>query len=289
MENSDFKTPVLLIAFNRPETTARVFDIIRKVRPRELFFALDGSRDNRPDDKERIAQTQALIKQIDWPSEVQTLFQEKNLGSGLGPVTAINWFFETVSEGIILEDDCIPDPSFFYFCQELLDYYRDSEKVMHISGDNFQNGKKRGDASYYFSKYTHNWGWATWRRAWKHNDFEMLPPEARRHIWDKQWLKSVERQGGLAILPNVNLVTNIGSGEGATHTSQEANPYLHLLSQSMTFPLVHPKTIHRDVWADLYTYRTLFEGTLSALALQKMLHAIPSGPKKIVKRALGVK
>ena len=196
MQEFRLTTPVLLVGFTRFETAQKVFDEIRKAKPRQFFLAVDGPREGRPDDVERCNKTKQIAAQVDWECEVYTLFQEKNLGCGVGTTRAIDWMFEHVEEGIIFDDDCVPDQSFFRFCQELLQYYKHDARVMHISGDNFQMGKKRGDASYYFSRYTHNWGWATWRRAWKHNDFKMLPPEARRHIWDKQWLKSVEREGG---------------------------------------------------------------------------------------------
>lgn len=165
-------TPVLLIIFKRPDTTRQVLQAIRQVKPRQLFVAADGPRPDHPDEAEKCHQTRAVIEEVDWKCEVQTLFQQRNLGCGpgpvTGPVTAITWFFHNVEQGIILEDDCLPDLSFFRFCEELLDRYRYTEQIMHISGNNFLYGRKRGSASYYFSKYTHVWGWATWRRAWKY-------------------------------------------------------------------------------------------------------------------------
>jgi hypothetical protein len=181
------------------------------------------------------------------------------MGCGPRPATAITWFFENVERGIILEDDCVPHPTFFRFCEELLEYYNDNERVMHISGNNFQFGRKRGKASYYFSAFTHTWGWATWQRAWKFYDFNATSAEARQHIWDFQWLKVVRRNNGLAITPNVNLVSNIGFDEYGTHTGNTSR-YANMPTCPMTFPLTHPAKIQEDRAADRFTEYTFFRG-----------------------------
>ena len=282
MEKS-FHVPILMILFNRSDTTARVFEAVRKARPEKLFIAADGPRTDRPEDAMKCREVRAFAQKVDWPCEVKTLFQEKNLGCGLGPVTAINWFFKNVPEGIILEDDCLPDPSFFPFCEELLSKYRNDERVMHISGNNFQNGKKRGRGSYYFSEYTHNWGWATWARAWKYNDFEMIAPEKRSHIWDKQWLMSVRKNKGLAILPNVNLVSNIGTGENATHTS-EAGKFMNLPAEKTAFPLIHPTPVRQNICADFFTFHTVFKGNLAEFLVGLTSKHVPEIIKKKLKK-----
>lgn len=274
MQDKQLDTPILLMIFNRPETSDKSFEVVRKMKPRQLFICADGPRKSRPDDNAKCEKARKIAERVDWPCELKTLFQKENLGCGLGSITGINWMFENVDRGIIMDDDCIPDPSFYYFCQELLEKYKDNPKIMHISGNNFQEGKKRGDASYYFSKYTHNWGWATWARAWKYNDFYMISPELQKHIWDKQWLNSVHRKGGLSILPNVNLVSNIGSGEDATHTSG-ITEYSNMPAQTMQFPLIHPKNIRRDIGADYFTYRKVFGGKLRTLIFEKILHISP--------------
>ena len=285
------KTPILLIIFNRPDTTQQVFNAIRQAQPRQLFVAADGPREDKDGEAEKCQRTREIVKQVDWDCEVRTLFQEKNLGCGLGPVTAINWFFENAEEGIILEDDCLPHPGFFVFCETLLDYYRDNEKIMHISGNNFQYGRKRGNASYYFSTYTHNWGWATWRRAWKHFDFYCTSAEHRKHVWDKQWEISVRKQGGLAILPNVNLVSNIGFGPNAVHTTDAACWYANLPTESLVFPLVHSKTISCNKAADRYTSRTIFGGPTIVRVIRRrivtpIVQILPAKARTILRRVL---
>jgi hypothetical protein len=290
MTHAQLDTPVLLLGFIRADTAQKVFNEIRKAKPKQFFLAVDGPRENRPDDEALCQKTRELAKQVDWECEVHTLFQEKNLGCGYGSVAAIDWMFKHVEEGIIFDDDCVPDPSFFYFCQEMLGRYRDNKKIMHISGDNFQFGRKRGNASYYFSKYTLNWGWATWRRAWKYNDINLISPELRQHVWDAQWLKSVRRQGGLSIMPNVNLITNIGFGADATHTTV-VDQFAGVPSQAIEFPLVHPRFIVRNYIADFYTFRTQFHGLeilskrLKRLLPQTVRTSLKSAYRKIIPHA----
>jgi hypothetical protein len=233
-----------------------VLEVLRMIQPKKLFIAADGPRSDVLDDKNKCELTRSIVDEmVDWKCQLHKNYAEENMGCGLRPSTAISWFFENVESGIILEDDCVPHLSFFRYCEELLEYYKDNEMVMHISGNNFQFGHKRGKASYYFSTLPHVWGWATWRRAWKHFDFFLAPVEEQRHIWDRQWLKSVRRSGGVAILPNVNLVSNIGFETDATHT-KSATKQANVPFTEMVFPLHHPKCLRVDYGADWY-YRIL--------------------------------
>lgn len=252
-----FTTPILFIVFNRPEPTSIVFARIREIKPQQLFIAADGPRINNTEDKIKCEEVQQIVKKIDWDCNVHYRFLENNLGCGVGVSSAITWFFENVEEGIILEDDCLPSYSFFYFCSELLEKYRNNPKIMHISGDNFQYGRKRGKHSYYFSHYTHNWGWATWKRAWNHYDFNLIPPEWNTNNWDKQWELSVEKNNGLSILPNQNLVRNFGFNEEATHTKQ-AGRYSNLEEKEFEIRIQHPKRIKVNKSADAFTKYTHF-------------------------------
>lgn len=284
------KTAVLFIIFNRPDTTQRVLDAIREAAPRQLFVAADGPREDRPDDHEKCRATREIIRQVDWDCELKTLFQGKNLGCGPGPVAAINWFFQNVEEGIILEDDCLPHPDFFRFCEELLDYYRDNERIMEITGNNFQCGQKRGDASYYFSTYTHNWGWATWRRAWRHYHHGLIPADDAKHVWDRQWMITVRRRRGLTVVPNVNLVSNIGFGTDATHTTHTAG-FADLPAEGLGFPLIHPEAFAANRAADSHDLWFRFGGEKSRVgrARSRILLAadvvLPTGLKSAVRRA----
>jgi hypothetical protein len=279
------ETPVLFLIFNRPEQTQRVFDIIRQVQPKKLFIAADGPRYNNKIDLDRCAQVRSIVSTIDWPCEVQKNFREKNLGCKYAVSSAINWFFENVEEGIILEDDTLPEPSFFSFCEQLLSEYKDNERVMHITGTNFQFGRKRGDASYYFSRYPHIWGWASWRRAWQHYDLEMEQFEdfiknnridtivqskeeksywlniftsvynKQIDTWDYQWRYSIWNRDGVVIVPNVNLISNIGYGDDSTHTYQNDSPTANLQTGKIE-QITHPKEkaiqVHKK--ADYYAY-----------------------------------
>lgn len=256
-ESPPLQVPVLLLIFNRPETTQQVFNTIRAARPTQLYVAADGPRRGFTEDQDQCDQARRIATAVDWDCRLQTLFRDRNLGCGPAVSSAISWFFDGVEEGIVLEDDCVPSASFYRFCAALLDYYRDQPRVMHISGDNYQYGRRRAAASYYFSKYTHTWGWATWRRAWKHYDFTLIPEADRLHVWDAQWLFSVQKAGGLAALPNANLVSNIGAGPQATH-SHAVERFLFLPAQDIEFPLVHPNRIEPDNAADRLTYYANF-------------------------------
>jgi GR25 family glycosyltransferase involved in LPS biosynthesis len=283
-----FGTPVLFLIFNRLDTTKQVFSKIRQIQPLRLYIASDGYRPEYHGEAEKVQKTRDyVIDQIDWDCEVRTLFQEHNLGCRISVSTAIDWFFENEMEGIILEDDCLPSHSFFYFCQELLSYYREDTRILTISGNNFLFGRKRVSNSYYFSRYNHCWGWATWKRAWKHYDVDLkLWPEIRDsgwledilldraavidwtnrfeavytnklNTWDYQWTFSCWLQSSLSILPTINLVSNIGFFNAATHQNNQENlaniPFIE-----MQFPLKHPDYIIRDSQADCITQRTIF-------------------------------
>ncbi len=283
--------PVLLLIYNRPELTRRVFDRLREAAPKQLFIAADGPRSDRPNEVALCAETRSIVNEIDWPCEVHRLFREENLGCKSAVSNAITWFFEHVEEGIILEDDCVPHPTFFRFCNELLEYYRYDERIMVISGDNFQHGRRRTQYSYYFSRYNHIWGWATWRRAWQYYDGEMKYwPDLRNTSWlfdilgtqdaadywynifDKAyageidswgypWTFSCWVQNGLTILPEVNLVSNIGFGDTATHTKNSDSTAANIPTFPIQFPLRHPPYMVRHRDADQYTFDTHFRAT----------------------------
>ncbi|MGE0636666.1 MAG: nucleotide-diphospho-sugar transferase [Bacteroidia bacterium] len=272
------KTPVLFLIFNRPELTFRVFEEIRKAQPEQLFIAADGPREDREGESEKCEQARNIASKVDWSCEVKTLFRDKNLGCKMAVSSAINWFFEQVEEGIILEDDCLPNQSFFFFCKTMLEKYRSEEKVMHIGGANFQDKIKRGSASYYFSIHPNQWGWATWRRAWQHYDinmtdyfdfkkrqkifsnqrialfnFEKLEKTLSGEIntWDYQWFYSIWVKKGICIIPNSNLIMNIGFGEQATHTF-ETKSFLSEVSTSELRDIIHPSKIIINTKADEY-------------------------------------
>ncbi len=256
-EVAPFPTPILLVVFNRPATTKRVLDRIRSVAPSQLYIAGDGARLDVPGEPERCSLARAEATAIDWPCSVHTLFREDHQGLARAMSSAINWFFGDVEDGIVLEDDCIPSQSFFPFCAELLGFYRENPQVMHISGNNFQYGRRRGNASYYFSRYPFVWGWASWRRAWEKFDFDVKIPSAQRNSWAAKWVLALERHGGAAIVPNVNLVENIGFGDEATHTKRWAR-FAFLPAREIGFPLVHPSQVKINDAADVFTYYANF-------------------------------
>ncbi|MDF2633462.1 MAG: hypothetical protein K0R78_336 [Pelosinus sp.] len=195
MMDFQLTTPVVFIIFNRPDFTRKIFVEIRKVRPRQLFVIADGYRENKDGEMEKCAEVRKIIEEVDWNCEVSTNFSDIHLGCGKRISSGLDWVFARVEEAIILEDDCLPDATFFYFCQELLNKYRYDTRVASISGNNFQFGYHQIPCSYYFSRYFHMWGWATWRRVWKQYDFDMsLWPEVRDSQWLFDFFASVEVQ-----------------------------------------------------------------------------------------------
>jgi len=267
--------PVCLIIFRRPEHTRRVSEAIAKARPSKLLVFADGPRPDHPEDWAACAAARDMIDRIDWDCEVLKNYSDVNLGCGSGPVSAIDWAFSHVEESIILEDDCLPDPSFFRFSDELLDKYRDDERVMHINGCTYRRGNLRIPESYYFCQDIGCWGWATWRRAWLHFDIAVKAWRLLRktnflhdvidsdffadhyghaleaaftsggdvNYWDYQWAFACWVNNGLGIYPRLNLVTNLGCGPDATHTVDPDSPVAHLSTRSMRFPLIHPEIV----------------------------------------------
>lgn len=282
-----FDIPVLFILFNRPDHAGAVFARIREARPARLFVAIDGPRAHRPDDAEKIARCAALLQQIDWPCAVQTLIRPENLGCGRAVSSAITWFFGQVEMGIILEDDCVPTPDFFSYCRELLITHQHNPAVMHVGGVNLQHGQWRGAGSYYFTRICHIWGWATWRRAWNLYDFSMVNfpqferensiqtiltnPEDQAYwtnafrsvaeqqfdTWDYQWVYAVWTNRGLGVLPNVNLVKNIGFDASATHTKAK-DLKLGDWATGELRAIVHPTFVLEDFAATEYSSALLF-------------------------------
>ncbi|MCC5464088.1 glycosyltransferase family 2 protein [Pelosinus baikalensis] len=272
-------TPVGLIVFNRPSTTQKVFEAIRKAKPAKLFIASDGPRPGRTDDLENCNAVKKIVKNVDWDCQVYTRFSDSNAGCGHGPANGISWIFSQVEEAIILEDDCLPGKDFFAFCQENLARYRNDQRVMLVSGTNYLGEWKASSQSYHFSKYGGIWGWASWRRAWEHFDFKISlwgQQEIRDRLkdtmgeknfklrariyqqtyqgdnvdwWDYQWGFARLIQSGLAIVPSKNLISNLGCGtQGATHlqSGTAAQKFGNQPTFEMKFPLKHNAFVVAD-------------------------------------------
>ncbi len=274
-----FRTPVLLLVFNRPNHTRRVFEQIRRMLPTQLFISADGPRLHVPGEIEKCEAVRAIVDQVDWDCDLHVNFSAENLGCRKAVASGISWFFEQVPEGIILEDDCYPEESFFNFCSQMLDYYRDDAEVMHISGSNpTGDACKNLNASYVFSRYPFIWGWATWRRAWARYDADFsgleqawLDPEsgfskvstdatARRYLydkflrtrdgefntWDYAWFYSILKHKGLCVNPCDNLILNIGFDQEATHTRSTSFTHKTQKISQSRHDLVHPASRSLD-------------------------------------------
>jgi len=305
--------PIIFIIFNRPDTTARVFEAIRAARPQRLLVVADGARTTRQGESEKCAATRAVIDSVDWDCDVHKDYSDSNLGCRKRVASGITWAFGIVDRAVILEDDCVPTPSFFRYSTEMLDRYEDDKRIMMVSGDNHLFGQNETNDSYYFSRYAHCWGWATWKRAWDRNDLEMTQwPEIRRRrlfdqyfwksseryywnslfhyvfdgnidTWDYQWVYSIWANGGVSIVPQRNLVRNIGFHAEATHTRGDS-VYASLDAEALDFPLVHPRTV--IVSAD----RDEVEARLRIIHsgyLRYPLNKYASSLKRLVKKMLG--
>jgi hypothetical protein len=302
------RTPILLVVFNRPELTRKVFNEIRSAKPRKLYIAADGPRPNNIGDIKRCTEVQKIVSNVDWDCEVQTLFRDDNLGCGPAVKTAIDFFFEKEEQGIILEDDTVPVQSFFWFCQEMLDRYKSDMRIGMIAGTNHIRYKP-SDASYLFSKNKACWGWATWRRAWVSMDFNMqwrgsdqadsimknmgISKYNRRHwlnaknlierdkvsAWDWQWYFSLAAQNQLTIFPVANLVKNIGFGAESTHTTGKPSEE-YIKTGSIIFPLKHPSYVCPDLNFDIQFEKKKM-GVKSSLG-----HFFPKWVKSILRKII---
>jgi hypothetical protein len=278
MGEDRLQTPVALFLFKRPDRTRRVFDLIRDARPTRLFLIADGPR--APEDQLGCEQARSVVEAVDWPCEVTRYFAADNLGLKRRIPSGIDTVFGQVERAILLEDDCLPHPTFFRFCDELLGRYAENARVMHVAGSQLLR-RPPADASYHFSRYVHIWGWATWRRAWRHFDVELRDwhgldrdsrearlgsmfaeePERRywRHVWDNsreienwdaQWSYALLARGGLAATPNRNLISNVGFGNEATNAAEDPFGIAARPLVGMSFPLTHPASVERDEAAD---------------------------------------
>lgn len=274
------KSPVLFTLFNRPDTAYRVFQKIRAGKPPKLYVAADGPRRDR-DGEAALCEEARKVIQVDWECEVHTLYRPENLGCKVAMSGAVKWFFEQEEEGIILEDDCLPDESFFMFCDTLLEKYRHDTRIAHIGGANLCLNKKFGDASYYFSRYTIIWGWASWRRVWQNYDENLLlldgfiQEDLFKYIykkktvtdqliktlnvvksnalvtWDFQYVFMNFWNNSLCIVPNKNLISNIGFDTRATHTADTRSKFANLPTEPLG-EITHPKYFVPIIDADYY-------------------------------------
>ena len=321
MMDAEFDVPVVLVMFSRPDHTRAVFDRLAAIRPAQLFVIADGPRSHRPDDPRKCMESRAILERVDWKCKLHTNFSDTNLGCRGRVSSGLDWVFEQVDRAIILEDDCVPDPSFFPFCAELLERYRDDARIRTISGSNFLFGKTRAFWSYHFSTFHDIWGWATWRRSWRRIDMAMRSwPQVRDEGWlvdmvggdrraAKFWgfrfeetyagrinswaypyLFSCWLDNSLAVTPNRNLVSNIGAGADASHTVNAA-PYLNRVLDEIRFPLIHPPFMICDRVSEEETFRRRYLPERSALLrrlARRLYYALPgTGARHPVKLGRG--
>jgi len=307
VNRTQLETPVALIIFNRPDTTEKVFFEIARMKPTMLLVVADGPRPERIGEVEKCKAARAVIERVNWDCEVTTNFSEINMGCRLRVSTGLDWIFNNVEEAIVLEDDCLPHPSFFRFCEEMLIRYRNNHCIMQICGFNALHKKKPYDYSYYFSKFGPIWGWASWRRAWQHYDVNMtLWPLVKKErayrffcedqketiwrlkvfdqtyqgkidTWDYQWAFAKHINSGLSIIPHGNLIVNIGFGVDSTNTGDSQTPLASLTHKGVDFPLRHPPYICRNNAFDREYLKYMVFGNRSLLRrLRRLLLKLQS-------------
>lgn len=307
---------VLFLTYRRFNTAEKVFSSIRQAQPPRLYFASNAPNPINLNEEGEVSKVRNLIELVDWPCELYTLFRDEHLSVKQSIPSAIDWFFEHEEMGIILEDDCLPDQSFYLYCDELLEKYKAEKNIMMISGNNFQRDTAYKD-SYYFSKYTHIWGWATWRSRWIEYDVHMTdyPSLKKNHFlenypyngklanaywngifdntyanniktWDYQWLFLCWRKKKISIVPSVNLVHNIGFGVESENTMLELGVSV-LPSSFMRFPMKHPKGIHINEKSDLFVEKYHYKITVVWVFIRRLSSYFPT-IKSVVKKTIKI-
>lgn len=289
-KKSYLKTPpILVVAFNRPDQLFRVLQVVKEIKPESIYISIDGPRENNPKDIEKVRIVKDLINSIEFCKVVRTKISDVNLGSQKSVSQAVTWFLNEVGEGIILEDDCLPDPSFFKFCGEMLEKYRNCTNIMQISGFNLLSGKHLSKYDYYFSNFGWSWGWATWKRAWDkfdlemrgwglfkqlgfHNSFPFYPERidtfnaiagGKGKMWDFMWAYSIAINSGLSIVPTFSLIKNIGFTRDATHpVSSKRARLFDVPVKPITLPLNHPDFFYPDITYDKKLIKYVHKKTL---------------------------
>ena len=262
-------TPVAIIVFNRPEHTRRVLDCIAPAAPQRLYVIADGPRPDHPEDAEKCTAVRKLFDDLPWDCDVVRNFSPVNLGCGLRPATGLTRLFEQCDQAVVLEDDHLPAPDFFSFCETMLTRYADNEKMMHVNGANYLREWQPHSQSYFFSRLMMPTGWASWARAWQHFDFDLrfwdtavftpnrVADKAQNVLgrtltnprcswWDFQWAVAIQRNAGLAVTPSVNLVTNAGYDTAGTHTTTGGSPFASIPATQLPTPYPYPDSMEID-------------------------------------------
>ena len=298
---SRLQTAVLFLVFNRPDTTNQVFEAIRQAKPPRLYVAADGAREGNRGEAERVELVRRIATEVNWPCEIKTLFRDKNLGCKYAVSSAISWFFENEEQGIILEDDCLPSQSFFWYCEELLNKYKDDESIYLISGDARGSEAVGIQGDYGFCKYPLIWGWASWERAWSKYDVSLSDwsraskkntinsftdhgptrkfwfktfsdvRSGKIDTWDYQLVYTLCVNQGKCIVPKFNLISNIGFGNNATHTFDIASQDANRKKVDLRLPLNHNFSTGDEININIYFDKNLFfQKTLVERVVKKM-------------------
>lgn len=307
-------TPIVLIIFNRPEHTRRVFEAISQIKPQKLFVISDGPRTSRPNDKRKVAECRSIVSGIDWECEVEYKISDINLGCKTNVSSGLDWVFSKVDDAIILEDDCLPSANFYQFCHELLERYRDDLSVGSICGTNLDSKTTMNlEHSYYYSYFPAVWGWATWKRVWENYEVDLgkftnksirstlgsLPLSAaskrfwagkfkavrsgKVDTWDYQLVFAHWRLGLRSIISKQNSISNIGFGPDATHTLNSNSEYSALSREYISFPLIHPDEKEALGQLEQKYGMPVYEDTLLRSISERLYLALPKNLQALAK------
>lgn len=310
--NYKIKTPIIFFIFNRPELTQKVFNAIREAQPDKLFIIADGPRDTHIQDKELCQKTRAIVEKIDWNCEVKNNYSDTNMGCGTRVSSGIEWAFNYTDQIIVLEDDCLPNQDFFIFMEEMLEKYKNEDKVGSITGFSPQTKNLvNHQYSYYFSKFYHMWGWATWKRAWKEYEYTLdswgdkknkvdwlfkkikdkkISKQLARdfdnvyqnngkknqvHAWGFQFMYTHLKNDLFCIKPRENTIENLGIGiESSTHTKLD-NPLKNIMHNNLILPFNHPSNFTWNKEVDMKVFRTYFTYSEIFYYIKKIIKKIP--------------
>lgn len=319
--DKSFDKPVAIFTFNRPQLTERLIGILAQLKPSRILVVSDGPRPDVADDEKKCSDVRRLFENLPWECHIDRNFAARNMGSFARNSSGLGWVFEQVEEAIILEDDCLPDPSFFAYCEELLERYRDNPRVGLISGNNFLNSKyQHGQSSYLYSAYATTWGWASWRSTWQKVNLDMpywtefrdsgklresvltsveekywkniynsILMGRMKNAWDYQLILTCLKFNLFTVIPSANLVSNVGFGPDGTHCFDESWPMNNVPRAALELPLVHPADIQRDALVDYEIFRTRFlptQPTLFSKILMKskIIRVLNRSRKKYVRK-----
>lgn len=296
---SEFRltTPVVMIIFKKLDTTKRVFEKVRAAAPNKLYVISDAPRKYVEGEDEKVQEVRKYIdSHIDWDCEVIRDYAEQNMGCGKRIASGLDRVFQNEEQAIILEDDCVPHDTFFRYCQEMLEHYKDDNRVLMIGGNNPVEQLYDTKEDYIFSRVPFMWGWATWKRSWNLYDYKLSTwPQNRKNpliaqaipnkrarcfyttefevlhqgkyddVWDYQFMYVGIMNNMFGILPSKSHVENVGFVEDATHT-YDMPDWINRNVTPVNFPIKYREDVIWDkTFDEIYMEKVTRQGYIVKL------------------------